>query len=99
VLLEGGASEALKSGLAGLPDPLGLAGKHQAVVTPIFIRSAYTVAMVVLRRRLPNPGFDRSAQKLRFWVPVALRAPAPGQPERWASMSQWVRVRAEEVMK
>ena len=33
----------------------------------------------------PNPGFDRSAQKLRFWVPVALRAPAPGQLERWAS--------------
>jgi hypothetical protein len=33
---------------------------------------------------LPNPGFDRSPQKLRFGVPVALRAPAPGQPERWA---------------
>jgi hypothetical protein len=33
----------------------------------------------------PNPRFDRSAQRRCRWVPVALRAPAPGQPERWAS--------------
>jgi len=25
-----------------------------------------------------NPALNRSAQKLRFWVPSALRAPAPG---------------------
>jgi len=36
----------------------------------------------------PNPRFDRSAQKLRFWVPVALRAPAPGQPERSARLER-----------
>jgi hypothetical protein len=28
--------------------------------------------------------FDRSAQQLRRWVPVALRAPAPGQAKRSA---------------
>jgi hypothetical protein len=33
----------------------------------------------------PNNGIDRSAQELRSWVPVALRAPAPGHAERWAS--------------
>jgi hypothetical protein len=26
----------------------------------------------------PNPPFNRSAQRRRRWVPVALRAPAPG---------------------
>ena len=33
----------------------------------------------------PNLGIDRSAQELRSWVPVALRAPAPGHAGRWAS--------------
>jgi hypothetical protein len=36
-------------------------------------------------RQRPNKGMNRSAQKLRFWVPVALRAPAPGYARRWAS--------------
>jgi hypothetical protein len=26
-----------------------------------------------------NPRFEQSAQERRFWVPVALRAPAPAQ--------------------
>jgi hypothetical protein len=39
---------------------------------------------LALRKLVPNPGFDRNAQELRSWVPVARRAPAPGQPERWA---------------
>ena len=30
----------------------------------------------------PNPAFHRSAQRHRRWVPVALRAPAPGQCNR-----------------
>jgi len=30
----------------------------------------------------PNHGLEGSAQQLRCWVPVALRAPAPPQPER-----------------
>ena len=34
---------------------------------------------------MPDPGFDRSAQELRSWVPGALRAPAPGYARRWAS--------------
>lgn len=32
----------------------------------------------------PNKRFDRSAQRRRRWVPVALRAPAPGQAQRYA---------------
>ena len=32
----------------------------------------------------PNPAVNRTAQKLRFWVPSALRAPAAGYLERWA---------------
>jgi len=31
---------------------------------------------------LPNHGLEGSAQQLRCWVPVALRAPAPPQPGR-----------------
>ena len=34
--------------------------------------------------RQRRPTFDRSAQERRSAVPVALRAPAPGQCERWA---------------
>jgi hypothetical protein len=34
----------------------------------------------------PNHRFDRSAQQLRRWVPVALRAPAPGQAKRSAAL-------------
>jgi hypothetical protein len=30
----------------------------------------------------PNPAFDRSAKQLRCLVPVALRAPTPGQRKR-----------------
>jgi hypothetical protein len=85
VVLEGRAPGALKSGLAGFADIGGLAVKHQVVVAPVFMRSAYTVEMVVLRRRLPNPAFEGSAQELRSWVPVALRAPAPPQRYRWAA--------------
>ena len=32
-----------------------------------------------------NPAIDRSAQRRRRWVPVALRAPAPGHCERYAA--------------
>jgi len=36
------------------------------------------------REMTPNPAIDRSAQQRgRCWVPVALRAPAPGHCERW----------------
>ncbi len=34
------------------------------------------------RRMPPNHGLEGSAQQLRCWVPVALRAPAPPQPGR-----------------
>lgn len=33
----------------------------------------------------PNKRFEPIAQKLRFWVPSALRAPASAQAARWAS--------------
>jgi hypothetical protein len=36
-----------------------------------------------------NQGIDRSAQQRRLarcWVPVALRAPAPGHARRWAAL-------------
>jgi len=36
-------------------------------------------------RLWPNPAIERSAQQLRRWVPVALRAPAPAHCERSAS--------------
>jgi hypothetical protein len=36
-------------------------------------------------RMTPNPGINRSAQRRRRWVPVALRTPAPGYAQRWAS--------------
>jgi hypothetical protein len=85
VVPEGCTCGALKSRVARLARSSVLLANTRAAVTPIFMRSAYTVAMGVLGRRLPNPGFDRSAQELRFWVPVALRAPMPGQPERWAA--------------
>jgi len=29
-------------------------------------------------RPIPNPALNRTAQKLRFWVPSALHAPAAG---------------------
>ncbi len=35
----------------------------------------------------PNPTFDRSTQRHRRWVPVELRAPAPGQCSRSAARS------------
>jgi hypothetical protein len=38
-------------------------------------------------RQRPNKGMNRSAQKLRFWVPVALRAPAPGYARRYAALA------------
>ena len=31
---------------------------------------------------LPNPTLNRTAQKLRFWEPSALRAPAAGEGRR-----------------
>jgi hypothetical protein len=34
---------------------------------------------------MPNICIDRSAKQLRCSVPSALRAPAPGHAERWAS--------------
>jgi hypothetical protein len=68
----------LKSWLASFVDPSGSQTNTSAAVTPIFMPRAYTVAMVVLCKQPSNPRFNRSAQKLRFWVPVALRAPAPG---------------------
>jgi hypothetical protein len=43
-----------------------------------------TMKPVVHCTGLPNHAFDRSAQRHRRWVPVALRAPAPGQCKRWA---------------
>jgi len=33
----------------------------------------------------PDPRFEQSAQERRSWVPVALRTPAPAQPQRWAA--------------
>lgn len=33
---------------------------------------------------LPNKRFEPTAQKLRFWVPSALRAPASAQAARYA---------------
>jgi hypothetical protein len=39
---------------------------------------------------MPNKGMNRSAQQRRFarcWVPVALRAPAPGYARRWTTKS------------
>jgi hypothetical protein len=51
-----------------------------------------TEAGVPLGERMtPNNGIDRSAQELRSWVPVALRAPAPGHAERWAANAKGVR--------
>ena len=38
-----------------------------------------------MRRMTPNIALNLTAQERRSWVPVALRAPAPGQPERSAS--------------
>ncbi len=32
--------------------------------------------------RTPNPSVNPTAQKLRFWVPSALRAPAAGYLQR-----------------
>ena len=37
-----------------------------------------------------NPQFEGSAEERRSSVPVALRAPAPPQPQRWASLPRWV---------
>ena len=34
---------------------------------------------------MPNPRFEGTAEKLRFSVPYALRAPAAPQRKRWAS--------------
>jgi len=45
------------------------------------------VLMEVAVATSPNHGLEGSAQQLRCWVPVALRAPAPPQPERWAARS------------
>ena len=45
----------------------------------------------------PNPAIDRSAQRQRRWVPVALRAPAPGHCERWTS-SERARRHVEELV-
>lgn len=36
----------------------------------------------MLNRSLPNKRFEPTAQKLRFWVPSALRAPASAQAAR-----------------
>lgn len=33
----------------------------------------------------PNKRFEPTTQKLRFWVPSALRAPASAQAARWSS--------------
>ena len=33
----------------------------------------------------PNQGLEGGARRRRRWVPVALRAPAPPQPCRWAA--------------
>jgi hypothetical protein len=43
---------------------------------------------LVLCIEMPNKGINRSAEQLRSArcsVPVALRAPAPGYAQRWAS--------------
>ena len=39
----------------------------------------------------PNHRFDRSAQRRRRWVPVALRASAPGQANCWTSDSDFAK--------
>ena len=39
-------------------------------------------AKLVTRKTLPNPSVNPTAQKLRFWVPSALRAPAAGYLQR-----------------
>lgn len=36
----------------------------------------------MLNRSSPNKRFEPTAQKLRFWVPSALRAPASAQAAR-----------------
>jgi hypothetical protein len=39
-----------------------------------------------MKRATPNNAIDRSdEQRVRCWVPVALRALAPGHRKRWAS--------------
>ena len=58
----------------------GYGGRNAPILEP-----KVRVQSVVLCRQMPNNAIDRSAQKLRFWVPVALRAPAPGHCERWPS--------------
>lgn len=51
--------------------------KGQGSATPASLMS-------FVERSPPNQAFERSAQQRRRWVPVALRAPAPGHCERWA---------------
>jgi hypothetical protein len=50
--------------------------------------SAYTVAIVVLCKRPSNPQFEGSAEERCSSVPVALRAPAPPQLQRWTSQGR-----------
>lgn len=45
----------------------------------------------------PNKHFEPTAQKLRFWIPSALRAPASAQATRWASLISALRQRMEAL--
>jgi hypothetical protein len=45
----------------------------------------------------PNPGINRSAQRRRRWVPVALRTPAPGYAQRWVARKRQARDGYEHV--
>jgi hypothetical protein len=42
-------------------------------------------SLPLCKKAMPNPAIDRSAQRRCRWVPVALRALAPGHCERSAS--------------
>jgi hypothetical protein len=44
---------------------------------------------------MPNPAIDRSAQQLRCWVPVVLRAPAPDHCERYGFTKQLLRTASQ----
>ncbi len=58
---------------------------HTLAALPHLAKEAGVVmerAMEAVVATSPNHGLEGSAQQLRCWVPVALRAPAPPQPER-----------------
>ena len=57
--------------------------RHSPFPGQVLLRSA--LKPVPLSRARPNHGLEGSAQQLRCWVPVALRAPVPAQPERCAA--------------